>query len=118
MADEIRVSARLQFSKGGSSDAFDVSATVDMAGAQYAKKTQTVGTSEENLDKGDISTIGYVLIKNLDATNFVQVGASTGVYSGKISPGETYGPVRWVGSNVIAKSDTGACIVEYLMVEA
>lgn len=117
MANEIRANAKLSFSKGGSSDSFDVTATIDMAGSQYAKKTQTVGTSEENLDKGDVGTIGRYLVKNLDPDNFVQLGPSTGVYSEKLLPGES-AMGRWAAANIIAKADTAPCLVEYFLIEA
>jgi hypothetical protein len=33
-----------------------------------------VGTSEEVLSFGDIGTLGYVAFRNLDATNYVEIG--------------------------------------------
>src|SRR5262245_22622188 len=118
MANEIRVGASLQFSKDGSSDTFSLTDSVTMSGSQYNKKTQSIGTSEENLVKGDISTIGFVLVRNLDDTNFVTLMASTGVDAIKLLAGESAGPMRWAAAQVIAKADTATCIVEYLMIEA
>lgn len=46
---------------------------------------QTIGTSEEALALGDVSTEGYAFFQNLDATNFVTIGSYTG--------GTTYNPV-------------------------
>lgn len=117
MANEITVNASLSFSKDGSRASFSPGAvSVTMTGSQYCGKTQTVGTSEENLDKGDISTIGLVMVRNLDNTNYVELGSSTGVYSVKLLPDEL-NVFRWDGTNIIAKANTANCIVEYLMLE-
>lgn len=38
----------------------------------------SVGTSEEALTFGDISTLGYVALRNLDTTNYVDIGPESG----------------------------------------
>lgn len=53
--------------------------------------TQTIGTTEEVIDFGDVATNGYLFIKNVDPTNYVTFGPeSTGamVVVGKLKPGE------------------------------
>lgn len=75
----------------------------------------SVGTSEEDLSFGDLVTPGLVMLRNLDAANFVTYGPKSGgsmVAFGKIKAGETAivrlsGSVtwRWV-------ADTGACLVQ------
>ena len=52
---------------------------------------QTIGTSEEVLDFGDVGTEGYCYLKNLDDENFVSYGPeSTGamVAGCRLGPGE------------------------------
>ncbi len=34
---------------------------------------QSIGTTEESLVLGDVTSIGWVVIRNLDATNFVRI---------------------------------------------
>lgn len=38
----------------------------------------SVGTSEEALTFGDISTLGYMALRNLDTTNYVDIGPESG----------------------------------------
>jgi len=116
MANEIQASFTLRYSNSPSSASVTASFNADQAGSKYESGIQTVGTSEENLAKNDVGTIGYIAVRNTDSTNFVQLGSSTGNYSVKLRAGES-AMLPWVGAQVIAKADTGACDVEYLIVE-
>lgn len=62
--------------------------TIAPASDTFVSGFQTVGTSEETLNLGDVSSLGYVFVKNLDSTNYVQFGATTGVYSIHVRAGE------------------------------
>ena len=75
-----------------------------------------VGTSEEDLSFGDITTPGWVFIQNLDSTNFVTYGPKSGgvmVAFGKIKAGEVaclrIDPTitwRWKADTASVKVDT------------
>ena len=52
--------------------------TPTVSGAQYMDNVQNVGTSEEAILLGDVAPGGYVLIQNLDTTNFVSLRQATG----------------------------------------
>ena len=77
MANEIEISARMAFSKSSrSSNTDDMNAlglTFTMSGTDYVKGTQTIGTTAEVLGKGEITTPGYLFIKNLDGTNYIEL---------------------------------------------
>lgn len=52
----------------------------------------TVGTSEEDLSVGDVGTLGWLYMKNLDSTNYVTWGPKSGgamVGVGRLKAGET-----------------------------
>lgn len=49
----------------------------------------TIGTSEESQAFSELSTLGWVHLKNLDSTNYVQWGFATGAYGGRLEAGET-----------------------------
>lgn len=118
MANEIQLSQTLRYSKSGVSASHASSFTVDQSGDKYQAGVQTVGTAEESLDKGDIGTIGYIAFKNLDSTNYVQLGITTGVYSIKCLAGKG-GVVPWNSSTTpYAKANTAAVELDYLMIEA
>src|SRR5438067_1082817 len=118
MANEISISQTLRLSKTGVSASLASSFTADQLGDKYQAGVQIVGTAEESLDKGDIGTIGYIAFKNLDATNYVHMGITTGGYSIICKAGKG-GLIPW--NNATApkvKADTASCEVEYLMIEA
>jgi len=117
MADELSVTTKVNFSKGGATVTRSFTVDVDITGDAFTHNVQSVGTSEEELTQGaDLGTPGYVLIKNLDATNYVEVGSTTGVYDIKLLAGEV-ALYRHNSATVFAKSNTAACLVEYIIFE-
>lgn len=118
MADEIRISTTIRYTKSGTAASHTQSFTADQTGDKYQAGVQSVGTAEESMDKGDIGTIGFFAFRNVDATNYVQFGITTGVYSIKCLAGQG-GLVSWNSSTApYAKANTAAVEVDYLMVEA
>jgi len=77
---------------------------------------QAIGTAEEALLKGDVGTIGYLAFRNLDATNYVELGSTTAVYSIKVPAGKGL-VVPWDHTNVYAKANTASCDCDYLLIE-
>lgn len=118
MANEIQLSQTLRYTKSGVSASHASSFTVDQSGDKYQAGVQIVGTTEESLDKGDIGTIGYIAFKNLDTTNYFQIGITTGVYSLKCLAGKG-GVIPWNSSTApLVKANTSSVEVDYLMIEA
>lgn len=71
-----------------------------------------VGTSEETISFGDCVP-GFVELVNLDTTNYVQIGFSTGVYGFRLLANG--GPALFYlesGATVYAKANTAACKVK------
>ncbi len=116
MANEISISGNLRYSKDSASAALATSFRADQTGDKYQAGIQIVGTSEENLDKGDVVTIGFISVRNADDTNFITLATLTATPSIKLKPGEGC-LLRWSGSNVIAKANVAPCNVEYLILE-
>ncbi len=118
MANEITISASLSFSKGGKTASAGRSGLQDdMTGSNYFQGTQTIGTSEEALNKGDIGTPGYIWVRNLDATNFVEIRAgSSAADVVKLMPGKM-ALFYLASSTPYAIADSGACEIEYLILE-
>lgn len=83
---------------------------------------QTIGTSEEALQLGELSgaTLGYAVFINRDATNFVELRVSTGSTKFvKVKPGEV--SMFRFGSGVTAPfaiADTAAVSLEFKIWEA
>lgn len=123
MANEITVTASLALSRSAAPvGKFNksVSAQVDQTGDKFQAGLQNIGTSEENLGKGDIGTVGWVLVKNLDASaaNYIELGTTTGQLPVKVYGGQSAGPFYVGATNVIAKATSTAQDVEYFLTEA
>lgn len=92
MADEIRTSISFQVSKGGAAIATGtLSDTIDMTGTDMGTVTQAIGTSNEALDiPVDVTGDVHLCVKNLDATNYVEIFKDSGNSHllSKLQPGE------------------------------
>ena len=117
MSDELALTARLSFTKGGASVTRAVNITVDVTGDACTNGVQSVGASEEELAQGaEVGTPGYVIVKNLDDTNYVEIGSTTGVYDIKLKAGEV-ALWRHNSATIFAKANTAACLVEFIIAE-
>jgi len=113
MADEIRTTAGVTYTNGNHTLNFaQVSKTITQTTAGGSSVTQTIGTSEEDIALGDI-TPGLVMLRNLDGTNYIQLGPKSGgamIPMLKISAGQTAGPfVLDSAVTMRAVANTAAC---------
>ena len=90
MANEITVQVTLSATKSGATVTGTCQLSENMAGGQFISNVQIVGTSNEALTLGDVSTIGYVFCKNLDEVNYIEVSLDTAQAQlvAKLLPGE------------------------------
>ena len=83
--------------------------------------TQSIATSDTAITIGSIATLGIVVIENLDATNFVDIGsyvAATFYPLVRVLAGERY-PFRVKpGLTLYAKADTSAVKIQKTIYEA
>lgn len=121
MANEITLTAGLSIIKNGASVSGAISGLrISQTGNNSIGNIQNVGTTTEQLSFGDVTTPGYLFVKNLDATNFVLVSLATPAISGtsfaKLLPGEAFViPTRQ--TTVYAIADTAACDVLVVALE-
>lgn len=116
MSNELSVTAKLNFSKGGAKVTKAASVSIDVTGDAFSHEIQSIPTSNTALVEGAaVGTPGYYWIKNLDATNYVTIGL-TASYAIKLLPGEVC-LFRAAGA-IFALANTAACLVEYAVVEA
>lgn len=117
MSNELRINYSLEYSKNGASVSKTKDFSIDITGNSFTNAVQTVGTSEESLSvHPDIGTVGYVLIINLDDTNFLEVGSTSGVYDIKVMPGE-FAIYRHNSNTIYAKADTAPVDAEFAVFE-
>jgi hypothetical protein len=93
------------------------------AGGYFSNVLQ-VGTTAEELDLGGITVPGWAFFRNLDATNFIEVGRDdTGFISfARLRAGSATVAGEWflgpVGPGAIwAKADTAAARLQYIITE-
>lgn len=113
MADEITVTASLQVNNGNQSFRFS---PANLSVTQNAQGGPTpgywvVGTSEENNAFTELTTEGWIAMQNLDATNYVEWGFSTGVYGGRLKAGEFAIFRTNPALTLYMKANTAACKV-------
>lgn len=90
---------------------------VSMNTLRYVANSVSVGTTEEAIPLGEVSSLGWFIAKNLDTTNYVEIRTGTGgTKIVKLKAGES--ALFRFGSGVTAPfwiADTAACRVEYVL---
>ena len=123
MANEIRVNADLQCENGNFQPRMRVqNLYITQTTLGGTTGVQAIGTAaHEAIDLGDVGTVGLVMFRNLDATNFVQIGIDDGgafVPIHELLPGESAGPFRLAsGVALYAQADTAAVKIDRVILE-
>jgi len=112
MANELTIQADVNYSKGVVKLTNQNTKKIDVSGTAIVNSVFNIGITEEAIALADVAAPGYCLIHNTDATNFVTVGATTGVYTIKLLPLEV-ALFRLNGTTLFALADTAACDVQF-----
>lgn len=119
MADEILASVTLRYrdSQGRQDSLQQLDAKATLTTPRYTKYSKSVGTVEEAINLGEVTSPGFCAIRNYDATNFVEVLTGTGgTRIGRVPPLTTvlfHFPTAATAPYVIA--DTAACECDVLL---
>lgn len=114
MADELVVSSfTIDLNKGGDKEQIKIDKLVDAALASGLKTGGTVSVATSATALTVPASPGLVFIKNLDATNYVEVGGNTDTDTIKLSPGYPWAIFALKGTTLYAKANTAACNVAY-----
>lgn len=120
MANEIALNASLTFKKNGVEESLSKTSSITVSGKRCIRHVQNIGTSEEAMVIGELATLGYCMIRNMDSTNYVEIRSGTGTANFmKLKAGESAGPFRF-GSGATAPyaiANTAAVDIEYLIIE-
>ena len=79
MANEIQISAALTINRSGATFVGTGNSNITQAGSPNIANTQVIGTTSEAIMIGDITAVGYLFLKNLDASNYIEIGITTPV---------------------------------------
>lgn len=119
MANEIKLTPQLTYASGLLKLSFAPGQKSYTQTTQQAHATVvSVGTAEEDMPVGDVATNGWLVLYNLDATNFVKYGpksAGAMIEFGRLRTGE-FAMLR-LASGVTNRwiADTAACKVQMLL---
>ena len=95
--------------------------TVSMTGSRIVTGLQRIGTSEEAIDFGDVVNGGYLLMRNIDPTNFVELNQDSTWTKATVRLKATEYCLFRVGggsTNALrAKADTATVTVQYWLME-
>lgn len=121
MADEITTTIQIRAAKAGASLSFASSKNNNMAGAVIYQNTQAIGTSTEQITlPADLSgTPSFLVLKNLDTTNYVEVGLNTPVTQifAKLTAGQSL-LIPCGTATYYALANTAACNVMVIALSA
>lgn len=92
MANEIQISASLAVNRNGATFTGVSSSNITQSGTPSIANTQIIGATTEALVLGDVTAVGYIFLKNLDPSNFIEISLATPVVAGAafvtLLPGE------------------------------
>ena len=97
------------------------SESIDQVGTHFIENTQdcTAG-SWEAINMGDIATLGYLAVKNLDATNYIEIATAndgTGILT-KVLAGKSMPPIAaQPGATYYVRANTALVKIRYLAIE-
>jgi hypothetical protein len=120
MAEELTLNASLEYEDSeGSSDSLELTNGIaNVSSKKFIHHKQTIGTSEEAIVLGEISSPGWAFFINRDSTNYIELKvASSGAIFAKLHPGRI--AMLYLGSGgqaPYAVANTAACILEFLIV--
>ena len=119
MANEIKVRPYVSLTKVNAKIALAPGTiSITQTGNGFYHNVSSIGTSEESIATfGDVASEGIVYIRNLDATNYVQIGFATGVYGMRLAAGHIAQFTAEPGLTVYFKANTAACNVEVFVAE-
>jgi len=120
MANEGYFSINLKATKAGANVGQSTSKRFSMTGAEMLQATQNIGTSAETISFGGITGAPQmVLVQNLDATNYLELGGDSGltVFKLKVAAGQSaiFTPTS---ATLYAKANTAAVNVMVVAIEA
>lgn len=120
MANELTIGApSATYSKNGKRQVFSGSSlAVTVTENVVIDNVQSIGTSAEALALGDVAVPGWCRFKNLDATNYVEIGFDDSGFVTflKLLKGEETGWMRISQAAPYARANTGAVLLDYTIV--
>lgn len=118
-AGEISLYASISSTKNGATVAGSSTQNADMIGDQMIGNVQIVGTSNEAINLGDVSTLGHLYCKNMDATNYVEIFTDNANAQpvAKLLAGQAMLIASHPSATYYARANTAVCNLHVVAVE-
>ena len=121
MANKLTFNFTTTLTHAVGSASINVSETRTLTGTGFVSEEQEIGTGAwEAIDLTDIGTLGFLVIRNIDPTNYVEIATAndgTQIF-GKISAGRGLPVEVASGVTYYAKANTGSVKIVFLATEA
>ncbi len=118
MANELTYTIVDNYSKGGIVDAAQTgTVNVTITGTKIARIIDTATLAGNNLSLAGCTVPCYILIKNLDATNFITVGVAASMPV-RVDAGKSAFFMFASAITPYVKADTADCRIDYRLFEA
>jgi hypothetical protein len=119
MANEVAYQFQITLNNGGLKDQYSSSSvTADQSTAALVRNVQTISSvSHAALDLGSLTTPGFAVFQNLDATNYIEIGIDvSGTFYPfmKLNPGDQ-GMVKLGTTAPYALADTASISLFYII---
>jgi len=113
MSQELKIgSTNITYNKGGAKTSVAIDAlAVDVSGTEVAEGVVSVATTAGALTLP--AAPGLCFVKNLDSTNFIQVGPDATNWFVKLTPEMPWAIFPLNGTAIQAKADTAPCNLQY-----
>jgi hypothetical protein len=121
MADEVYGQIVIRYAKNGIDEGKSYSNSVDATGDHLVKNVQDVTTTAAAISLAGVSTPKHLFARNLDATNYVEIGTGTGGSFVPFAKLEVDGLPMFVPLSTTAptaKANLATCKVEFFIIEA
>lgn len=119
MADEIKLTANLKVENTGAKlERRSGTLSLDQTGDKATYTIQTIANTATALEQGSVGTPGLCWLKNLDATEYVEIGYTSGSFLPlvKLKPGEV-AILRFNQATPQGKAQTTSIRLEILLIE-
>lgn len=117
MAEELKVTYGVKYTNGNAVDSVPTTTlSVTQTLQEEDAPTVSIGTSEQDVAFADLTTLGWVWMRNLDLTNYVDWGPKSGgsmVGIGRLQPGEVALFRLKPGITLRMVAHTAACKVQF-----
>lgn len=125
MADEIKIRLNILVETGSFTWSFNPGQiSVDQAAGGRAGNVQSIGTTEEAIDGlANLTAYGYAVLRNLDATNYIDFGpeddtsAGAMIPLGRLKAGEFACLRLTPGVALMARASAAACLLDVTVLE-